>query len=157
MFDTIATKPRGVKFASGPDGTDAQSHYDLGVAFREMGLYDEAINEFRQAATATGRRLECLILQGACLREKGDLTNAEKVLKSLMKPGLALEDVCSVKYELALTYEACGKHDQLVELLTEIDKSNSGFRDVRARLDTAGKDQNALDFSDDELQGFDLK
>jgi tetratricopeptide (TPR) repeat protein len=156
IIDAIATKPRGVKFASGHDGADAQSHYDLGVAFREMGLYDEAINEFRQASSDGGRRLECLILQGACLREKGDLTNAEKVLKSLMKPGLGLEDTCSVKYELALTYGACGKNDQLVELLTEIDKTNSGYRDVRVRLLAASKDKNTLDFSDDELLKFDL-
>ena len=157
IFDTIAVKPRGVKFASGLDGADAQSHYDLGLAFREMGLYDEAINEFRQASADAARRLECLILQGACLREKGDLVNAEKVLKSLMKPGLALDDACAVKFELALTYGACGKNDKLVELLTEIDKLNSGFRDVRARLDAARTDQDTLDFSDDELLGFDLK
>lgn len=157
IFDSIATKSRGVKFASGHDGADAQSHYDLGVAFREMGLYDEAINEFRQAATDAGRRLECLILQGACLREKGDLTNAEKVMKLLLNPGLGLEDASSVKYELALIYGECGKRDQFVELLTEIDRSNSGFRDVRARLDDIGRDQNTLDFSDDDLKGFDLR
>jgi len=157
IFDSIATKSRGVKFASGHDGADAQSHYDLGVAFREMGLFDEAINEFRQAAADSGRRLECLILQGACLREKGDLTNAEKVMKSLLQPGLGLEDASFVKYELALIYGECGKKDQLVELLTEIDRTNSGFRDVRARLDVIGRDQNTLDFSDDDLKGFDLK
>lgn len=157
MFDSIATKPRGVKFASGHDSADAQSHHDLGVAFREMGLYDEAINEFRQAAADAGRRLECLILQGACLREKGDLVNAEKVLKTLVKPSLGLDDASCVKYELALTYGASGKTDKLVELLTEIDRTNSGFRDVRARLDAVSMDQNSLDFSDDELLGFDLK
>jgi hypothetical protein len=122
-----------------------------------MGLYDEAINEFRQASDDTGRRLECFILQGACLREKGDLPNAELILTSLMKPELDLEDISSVKYELALTYGECGKKDQLVALLTEIDKSNSGYRDVRSRLDAISLDQNSLDFSDDELLGFDLK
>jgi tetratricopeptide (TPR) repeat protein len=156
IFDNIATKPRGVKFASGHDGADAQSHYDLGVAFREMGLYDEAINEFRQASTDGGRRLECLVLQGACLREKGDLENAEKVLKTLMNPNLGLEDASSVKYELALTYGAKGKDDLLVELLTEIEKLNSGYRDVRVRLVAAGKVKNTLDFSEDELLKFDL-
>jgi len=156
IFDAIANKPRGVKFANGHDGADAQSHYDLGVAFREMGLYDEAISEFRQASADTGRRLECLILQGACLRDKGDLTNAEKVLKTLMKPGLGLDDECFVKYELALTYGAAGNNDQLVELLSEIEKKNSGYRDVRDRLVAAGKGKNTLDFSDDELLKFDL-
>jgi tetratricopeptide (TPR) repeat protein len=158
IIDTIAVKPRGVKFACGhDDGADAQSHYDLGVAFREMGLYDEAINEFRQAAIDNSRQLECFILQGACLRDKGDLVNAEKVLKLLVKPLLNIEDASSVKYELALTYEACGKKDQFVELLSEIDNSNAGFRDVRARLDAARTDKNSLEFSDDDLLGFDLK
>jgi tetratricopeptide (TPR) repeat protein len=157
MFDTIAAKPRGVKFANGHDIADAQSHYDLGVAFREMGLYDEAINEFRQAASDTGRRLECLIVQGACLREKGDREHAEKVLRSLLRLGLGLDDACSVKYELALTYGACGKNDQLVELFTEIEQLNSGFRDVRTRLNAAKADLHSLDFSSEDLHGFDLK
>jgi tetratricopeptide (TPR) repeat protein len=156
QINMIAVKPSGVKFACGLVDADAQSHYDLGVAFREMGLYDEAINEFSQSFTDPGRRLGCIILQGACLRDKGDLANAEKVLKALLKPGLGLEDASSVKYELALTYGDCGKKDQLIDLLSEIDKSNSGFRDVRARLDAANRDKNSLNFSDDDLQGFDL-
>jgi hypothetical protein len=73
-----------------------------------------------------------------------------------MNPGLDLEETCFIKYELALTYGASGKNDLLVELLTEIDKSNSGYRDVRARLVAAGKDKNTLDFSEDELLKFDL-
>jgi tetratricopeptide (TPR) repeat protein len=156
LLDAIATKPRSVKFASGIDGDDAQSHYDLGVAFREMGLYYEAINEFRQAYTEKTRQLECYILQGACLREKGDLINAEKVLKALLKPVFTLEETCAIKYELALTYGDSGKKEQLVELLTDIDRANSGFRDVRARLDAASKDNNSLNFSDDDLKGFDF-
>jgi tetratricopeptide (TPR) repeat protein len=122
-----------------------------------MGLYDEAINEFRQAASDSGRRLECLIVQGACLREKGDMEHAEKVLKSLLRLGLGLEDACSAKYELALTYGACDKNDQLIELFTEIEELNSGFRDVRTRLNAAKAELNSLDFSSDDLHGFDLK
>lgn len=157
IVDSISVKPRGVKFASGHDSGDAQSHYDLGVAFKEMGLYDEAINEFRQAFTDDARRLECLVLQGACVREKGDLASAEKILQTLLKPVLGLDDASAVKYELALTYAAGGKSEQYVELLTIIDKTNSGFRDVQALLFAAKKAHNALDFSDDELLGFDLK
>jgi len=156
LFDTITTSPRGVKFGNDMDSSDAQSHYDLGVAFKEMGLFDEAINEFRQAALEPTRRVECLILQGACLRERGELAMAENVLSSLMKPGLSLEDACAVKYELALTFEVCGKSEQASALLNEIDSVNPGFRDVRSRLDAVGGD-NSLEFSDEDLQGFDLK
>lgn len=156
MFDTIATSPRGVKFGSDLEMSDAQSHYDLGIAFKEMGLYDDAINEFSQAASDSRRSFECRILQGVCLREKGDPAKAEGFLRSLVKPGLNLDDSSSIKYELALTCQVLGKNDEAAALLAEINAANPGFRDVRSRLDAAGVDS-SLDFSDEDLQGFDLK
>jgi tetratricopeptide (TPR) repeat protein len=156
IFDSIAATPRGVKFGSDLDTSDARTHYDLGIAFKEMGLYDEAISEFRQAAVDSARKVECRVLQAACLREKGDPATAENVLRSLLHPGMSLEEACSVKYELALACEALGKSDEAAALLTGIDASNPGFRDVRSRLDVSGND-NSLDFSDEELQGFELK
>ena len=155
IFDAIAATPRSVKFGSDLESSDAQSHYDLGVAFKEMGLYDEAINEFRHASGAIDRRVECLVLQGACLRDKGDLVTSENMLRSLLKPGLTLEDTCSVKYELALTCERATKDEEAAQLLAEIDASNPGFRDVQKRLNAAGIAP-SLDFSDEELQGFEL-
>lgn len=156
IFDSIAASPRGVKFGSDLDISDAQSHHDLGVAFREMGLYDEAINEFRQAAMDPARKVECRVLQGACLRQKGDSATAENVLRSLLKPGLSLDETCLVKYELAASLYALGKNDEAAALLAEIDAANPGFRDVRPRLDAAGADD-TIEFSDEDLRGFDLK
>ena len=154
IADLISSSPRSVKFGSSMDGSDAQSHYDLGVAFKEMGLYDEAINEFRQAAGEPARRVECLVLQAACLRERGEPGTAEKILNALKKPGLSLEDACSVKYELALVLEAQGHNEQAATLMAEIDSVNAGFRDVHERLKNAGE---SLEFSDEELQDFELK
>lgn len=156
IFDAIATSPRSVKFGNDLETSDAQSHYDLGVAFKEMGLYDEAISEFRQAADDPARRVECFVLQGACLREKGDVPTAESVLRSLLNPGLSLEESCMVKYELALTCEMLIKNDEAAALLAEIDAAKPGFRDVRSRLDVA-QAESSLDFSDEDLLGFDLK
>lgn len=155
VFDATATSERSVKFGSEVDMSDAQSHYDLGVAFKEMGLYDEAVNEFRQAAADPSRRVACLMLQGACLREKGSLDAAETVLRSLLKPGLGLEEGCSVKYELALICEAAGKAEEAAALLAEIDATQPGFRAVHSRLDATGESL-SLEFSDEELKGFDL-
>lgn len=156
VFDSIATSPRSVKFGSDVDLSDTQTHYDLGVAFKEMGLYDEAVSEFRQAALDPARKVACLILQAACLREKGDLSAAESVLRSLLKPGLSLEDTCSVKYDLSLTCFSEGKNEEAAALLAEIEAASPGFRDVSSRLDASGT-ETSLDFSDEDLQGFDLK
>ena len=157
MLDKIATKGGKVKFASTLDGDDEQSHYDLGMAFLEMELFDESFKEFRQAAADTSRRFECFVFQSVCLRGKGDLENAEKVLRSLVKPGISLEKSCSVKYELALTCEVSGNTEEYVKLLAEIDASDRNFRDVRSRLYAAHSDKDALEFSDDDLKGFDIK
>ncbi|KAA0888156.1 tetratricopeptide repeat protein [Oryzomonas rubra] len=146
--------PRSVRFGSSLDGSDAQSHYDLGVAFKEMGLYDEAINEFRQAAGDPARKIACNLLQAACLRERGELAAAQGILNALMKPELNLEDVCAVKYELALVLEAQGDNEGAAGLMAEIDSVNADFRDVHARLKNAG---GSLEFSDEELQDFELK
>ena len=178
-FDGISVEQGSVKFGSELDTSDARSHYDLGVAFREMGLYDEAINEFRHAAADPVLRMKCLVLQGGCLRDKGDAATAESLLRSLLKPGLSLDDVTQAstgrrivvvsllkpglsledtlftKYELALTCQLTGKDDEAAKLFAEIDGVNPGFRDVLARLD-AGTGA-SLDFSDEDLQGFDLK
>jgi len=156
MFDAIATSPRGVKFGIDLDLSDAQSHYDLGVAFKEMGLYDDAINEFSQAASDPARSFECRVLQGVCLREKGDPAKAEVFLHTLINPNLSLDDSSAIKYELALTCQVLDKNDEAASLFAEINIANPGFRDVRSRLDAAGVDS-SLDFSDEDLQGFDLK
>lgn len=155
LFDGIATSPRGVRFGNDMDNSDAQSHYDLGMAFKEMGLYDEAINEFRKASSDASRRLSCLIMQGACLRDRGEYDTALSVLNALLNPGLSLEDSSAVKYELFLTYESAGKTELAEQLLNDIDSSNHGFRDVSSRLNAANL-ENSLDFSDEDLKGFDV-
>jgi len=154
LFDTISTAPSVVKFGDEMDGSDSQSHFDLGQAFKEMGLYDEAINEFRQASQDTSRRIECLIMQCACLRERGDVENAITMLQALLKPGLSAEESCAVKYELASGYEAAGKQEEATTLLNEISTSDPAFRDIQSRLNAAAHLLDSLDFSDEDLQDF---
>jgi tetratricopeptide (TPR) repeat protein len=153
LFDAITTAPSGVKFGSEMDSSDAQMHFDLGLAFKEMELYDEAINEFRLASSDSARRMACLIMQGACLRARGEFDTAANMLKMLLKPGLSLDDSCAVKYELFLTYESAGKTDEATRLLNEIDSANPDFRDVSSRIN-ASNIENSLDFSDDDLKNF---
>jgi lipopolysaccharide biosynthesis regulator YciM len=92
-------------------------------------------------------------MQGACLRERGDFDTAINMLNKLLKPGLSLDDTCTVKYELVLTYESAGKPDEATGLLNEIDSANPDFRDVSSRLSAVNIDT-SLDFSDDDLKNF---
>ena len=153
LFDTIDTAPRSVKFGSEMEGSDAQVHYDLGQAFKEMGLFDEAINEFRQASQDSSRRVECLILQCACLRDRGEVEKAITMLLALIQPGLSEEEVCAVKYELATGYEAAGNIYEANLLLNEIHTTNPDFRDINSRIDAANQ-LDSIEFSDDDLKNF---
>lgn len=159
IFDNIQTETGKVRFGEGIDNGDAHSQYDLGLAFHEMGLYDEAINAFRQAAEDPERRMSCLILQGACLRDKGDLQRAESALLTLLEsPSLSREDACALKYELALTCAAQGNQDQAQAYFQEVEQLNPAFRDVGTRLHASpGEQGESFDFDEDELLDFELK
>jgi len=156
LFDSIGATPRGVKFGIEMENSDARSHFDLGQAFKEMGLFDEALNEFRQASQDLSLRLECLILQCVCLRERGELERSTTILQALLKHGLSLEESCAVKYELASGFEAAGKTAESNVQLNEINLTNPGFRDVDSRLNAVNT-SHSLDFSDDDLDDFGLK
>ena len=142
-----------MKFGNSLESSDAQSHFDLGLAFKEMGLFDEAINEFRQASQDPPRLVQCLIMQCACLRERGDVEKAMSMLCELLKPGISNEDSCAVKYELATGYETLGQKDEATAVLNEIMEINPAFRDIRSRLNAVNL-SDTLDFSDDDLKDF---
>jgi tetratricopeptide (TPR) repeat protein len=156
LFDAIDSTPRGVKFGIEMENSDARSHFDLGQAFKEMGLFDEALNEFRQASQDHSLRLECLILQCVCLRERGEYERATTILQALLKCGLSEEECCAVKYELATGYEFAGKTEEARVLLNEINVTHPGFRDVDSRLNAVST-LHSLDFSEEDLDDFGLK
>ncbi|KPK63041.1 hypothetical protein AMJ83_08670 [candidate division WOR_3 bacterium SM23_42] len=59
---------------------DFRSHYDLGVAYKGMGLYQEAIEEFEIAAKDEGLRLKALEMTGSCYLEYDKIDDAIRVL-----------------------------------------------------------------------------
>ena len=63
------------------DSDDYQAHYDLGVAFKEMGLLDEAIAEFQKALHAPEGRLRTSEALGMAFFEKGQFAVSEAVLR----------------------------------------------------------------------------
>jgi len=117
------------------DREDAESHYSLGLAYKEMGLYEEAVAEFQVAADSPGRRIDSLLLMALCHRENGDLASAEKQLTSVMQePSISEDELLSVKYELAVCQELAGNTDAARRMFTDIVTIRPGFSDVATRL-----------------------
>ncbi|HEY6871599.1 MAG TPA: tetratricopeptide repeat protein [Geobacteraceae bacterium] len=118
------------------DDEDTETHYNLGIAYKEMGLYDDAMAEFRSASLDPRRKVDCLILQGICCRDKGDFNSAEEIFRQ----GIALEEPAAaelspLKYELALLYDIAGRKEDALLLYCEINALNPGFRDTVERIE----------------------
>jgi len=114
---------------------DYDTRYNLGIAYKEMGLLDEAIAEFQLAAKDELRSLECCSMLGLCFMEKGMPDIAIKWFsKGLAIPGRREEEYHGLRYDLAQAYEAAGQPERALQLYMEIFRENIKFRDVQERV-----------------------
>ena len=131
------------------DEEDTETNYNLGIAFKEMGMYDKAIAEFMAAAANPRRKVDSLTLQGVCCRDKGDAAGAEEVFRrGLALQGLAIEEYAFIKYELAILYESEGREWDALLLFREIEALCPGFRDTAEKIagfEEEGEDKDDLD------------
>ena len=77
--ETLEQFKKGIEANLGTD--DYEAHYDLGIAFKEMGLLDEAIAEFQKALRAPNGRLRTSEALGVTFVEKGQFAIAETILR----------------------------------------------------------------------------
>ncbi|CAN5672330.1 hypothetical protein BH23GEM9_BH23GEM9_18680 [soil metagenome] len=114
---------------------DAAAHYDLGLAFREMGLFDEAIMEFQIAARESSMRLKIFEELGQCFLEKKQYNIAEKVLRRALElpHGDELE-LLGVYYHLGRACESLGRPDQARDAYERVLGMDINFQDVTERL-----------------------
>jgi tetratricopeptide (TPR) repeat protein len=125
--------------ATGKD--DPETHYNLGVAFREMGLLDEAIGEFQKVAKA-GRQgkfpphlLQACSLLAICFMEKKMPAIAVRwYVRALETPGLDEEALLALQYDLGVAYEQAGDSRHALERFTEVYSQNIDFRDVAEKI-----------------------
>lgn len=114
---------------------DAAAHYDLGLAFKEMGLIDEAIAEFQVALRAGPMRLKVCEELGDCFLHKQQFNIAEKVLRSaLQQHGDDDLELIGVYYHLGRAYEGMGSVDRAKDAYERVLGMDINFGDVSTRL-----------------------
>ena len=114
---------------------DYDTRYNLGIAYKEMGLIDEAIAEFQLAAKDENRVLECSSMLGICFLEKGMPKLAVKWFeKGLKAQGRSDEEYQGLRYDLAMALEASGEIDKAFGLFTELYGQDANFRDVASKV-----------------------
>ena len=117
------------------DDTDFDSHYDLGIAFREMGLIDEAINAFQKATRGSGFRVRASEALGECFLEKGQPGVAATILDRVVaEKNLDDDALVGVFYLLGRTAEELDNPDEAANYYQRVIAVNMSFRDAARRL-----------------------
>ncbi len=117
------------------DSSDYETHYNLGIAYKEMGLVDEAIGEFQFAAKDPGRTVECCSILGLCFREKGMPELALKwYRKGLDNPDLDERQSVGLRYDTAEIHRDQGDYAKALQIYTEVYGVDSNYREVSAKI-----------------------
>jgi tetratricopeptide (TPR) repeat protein len=123
------------KVAENVDVGDVRAHYDLGTAYREMGLIDEAIGEFQKALRADGKNLATIEMLGQCFMEKGEPQFAVRSLARATEMSWDVEDeLLGIYYYLGRAHEELGQRDEAVEFYEKVFALDINFQDVTDRL-----------------------
>jgi tetratricopeptide (TPR) repeat protein len=116
-------------------GEDHESHYDLGMAYMEMGLYDEAIGEFQVASKGSPMEVKCLEMIALCFLEKNEPASAARELsRALELPGYGPEETISIRYNLAVANERLGNLDRALQHFEEVYLLNVDFLKVASKV-----------------------
>lgn len=112
---------------------DSDTHYDLGLAYKEMGLLDEAIKEFEKVIRAPGREVQCRVMIGLCYRDLGNASEAIHQFKQGLHAEPSDRERQSLYYEIGLTYEAIGDFSEALYYFEMVTKRDPGFADAAMR------------------------
>jgi tetratricopeptide (TPR) repeat protein len=133
------------QFKKGVEATvqkeDSATHYDLGIAYREMGLLDDALHEFETALDGNDRRREvdCLTMIGMCRMAQEQPREAVKAYRRALGSEYLTKDAAkAIHFELGAAYEAAGQPEVGLHYLQKVARIDPTYRDVGARVQGLG-------------------
>jgi tetratricopeptide (TPR) repeat protein len=125
---------------------DLETHYNLGIAYREMGLLDEAIGEFQKVAKAVQKgkpfrySMNCATLLALSFTDKGEPKIAALwYQRALDVPGLDQEAILALRYDLAMALDMAGEANAALDSFRQVYAMNIDYRDVADRIATLQK------------------
>ena len=114
---------------------DSEMHYHLGIAYKEMELFDYAISEFEMASSNPSIRFDCYIMLGNCYMEKGDYNRSIDYFKQGTQiKGLPDEKLAHLHYSLGLAYEASGMVTEALTTYHQVLKLDRSFAEAQEKI-----------------------
>ena len=115
--------------------SDPEARYNLGIAYKEMGLLDEAVEEFRLSRSRPELFLGASCLLAETFAEKGDCDTALKTLNEVLaKDAITPEESRDVRYQMAVLLSQIGKEEEATEIFLSLYESFPDYRDLGARV-----------------------
>ena len=114
---------------------DSSTHYDLGVAYKEMGLLDEALAEFKLAAKDAQRQCNCFAMIGMIHLERGNTEAATQAYEQALGASQKTKDQeVALHYDLGVLHELKGNPELALEHFNIVKRHAPDFRGVRDRI-----------------------
>jgi len=120
--------------AENVDPEDYQSHYDLAIAYKEMGLVDEAIAEFQKALAGPTTRLPTYEALGQCFLDKGQFKLASSILSRALAEHASEDQLLGVLYWLGRAAQAQGNSEEALGYYQRVFVLDIQFRDITERM-----------------------
>jgi len=118
------------------DDIDYETHYNLGIAYKEMGLLNEAMIEFKQAMNGPERFIDSCNMLAACHQESGNHPEAIKLLeRALSDPRCDEAQGHWLRYDLASLYEKESRREEALNMFSKIASADRNFKDVLQRIE----------------------
>ena len=132
----VTASPTGPRAVMSPgESSDSATHADLGVAYKEMGLYDAAIKEFKLLSQDPKREIQALAMMGECYEAKGALPDAViHYKKALNRSTITDDESTQIYFQLGRVFEALGDGQEALYFYDKVIRRNAGYADVNARV-----------------------
>jgi tetratricopeptide (TPR) repeat protein len=153
VADVLAQFKQGV--AKQVDKADAATHYDLGIAYMEMGLHGEAIEEFKLCLGDVTRRCTAHTMIGLSYVAKGDMDLGIEHFKLALAENPKPEEELGLWFEMGNAYELLGKNVDALVWYEKVEERDPHFRDVVQRIERLGTSRTPQQEADEFDEMFD--
>ena len=133
---------------------DVATHHNMGIAYMEMGLYDDAVREFKISMQDGSFEFDAAVRLGLCSMSTGSPGDAiGYYLKALKVEGRSDEERKGLFYELGLAYDRAGSTDEALEMFRSVYEMDHGYREAADKVkDLTGAEEAYIPKDDDVIE-----
>lgn len=114
---------------------DEKDHYDLGIVYRDMKLWEAAMSEFEQARRDPALRIRATMAYVECLQETHDLQSALRLLdRESENEKYSTQDLLTINFQRGMLHENLGNLAEALDCYELVQAENASYGDTEDRI-----------------------